>query len=83
MSAASSIRSAVSHHGLCAGVCSVDSRSFRSRVGGNTTTCGLGGVKRNSHQIMGSASSAVSTQGCMKPMLPIVIMMRLPAPFRR
>ena len=68
------MRKAVSHHGLCAGVSSLDSRSFSSRVGGNTTTCGLGGVMRNSHQIAGSATSAAKIQGCMKPMLPIVIM---------
>ncbi len=51
--AASSMRKAVSHHGLCAGVSSVVLRSLRSRVGGNTTSCGLGGVSRNSHQMAG------------------------------
>ncbi len=61
--AASSMRKAVSHHGLCAGVSSVVLRSFNSRVGGNTTTCGLGGVSRSSHQMAGSAASAASTQG--------------------
>ena len=37
ISAASSILSAVSHQGLCAGVSSVDFRSLSRRVGGNTT----------------------------------------------
>ena len=78
ISAASSMRSNVSHHGLCAGVSSVVLRSFRSRVGGNTTTCGLGGVSRNSHQIAGSAASAASTHGCRKPIVPSVIMAAAP-----
>ncbi len=63
ITAASSMRSAVSHQGLWAGVSSVDLRSFRSRVGGNTTTCGLGGVSLSSHQIAGSAASATKIQG--------------------
>ncbi len=57
------MRKAVSHHGLWAGVSSVVLRSFNSRVGGNTTSCGLGGVNLSSHQIAGSAASAASTQG--------------------
>ncbi|HSA80175.1 MAG TPA: hypothetical protein VLE23_05090 [Geminicoccaceae bacterium] len=61
--AASSMRKVVSHQGLCAGVSSVLLRSLSSRVGGNTTIWGLGGVRRNSHQIAGSAASAASTQG--------------------
>ena len=63
ISAASSMRSAVSHQGLCAGVSSVDFRSFNSRVGGNTTWCGLGGVSRNSHQMAGSTASPSKIQG--------------------
>src|SRR6516165_4900049 len=74
ITAASSMRSAVSHHGLCAGVSSLDFRSFNSRVGGNTTSCGLGGVMRNSHQIAGSAANAAKIQGWRKPIVPIVIM---------
>ena len=61
--AASSMRKAVSHQGLRAGVSSVVLRSFKSRVGGKTTSCGLGGVSRNSHQMAGSAARAANTQG--------------------
>ena len=61
--AASSMRKVVSHHGLWAGVSSVVLRSLSSRVGGNTTSCGVGGVSRNSHQMAGRAASAASTQG--------------------
>ena len=81
--AASSMRKAVSHQGLRAGSSSVVLRSFSSRVGGKTTSCGLGGVSRSSHQIAGSATSAASTQGCRNPIEPMVIMTGGSRPCRR
>ena len=83
MRAASNMRSAVSHQGLCAGVSSVDFRSFNSRVGGNTTCCGVGGVSRNSHQIAGRAARPSSIQGCRKPMAPRLIMIATSPRLRR
>ena len=61
--AASNMRKAVSHQGLRAGVSSVVLRSLSKRVGGKITSCGLGGVNRNSHQMAGSAARAANTQG--------------------
>ena len=64
--AASSMRSSVSHHGLCAGVSSRFSTESRIFSGGKASVCGRGGVSLSSHQITGSDSSANSTAGLAK-----------------
>src|SRR3982074_3706081 len=48
-SAAANRRNAVSHHGVRDGVSSFGAMSNKSRVGGNSTRRGRGGLTRNSH----------------------------------
>ena len=62
-SAASTVRSRISHHGVRAGVSSRGTRPKSSRIAGNAISRGAGGVTRKSHQITGSAASAASSHG--------------------
>ena len=66
ISAASTVRSRISHHGVRAGVSSRGVSPSSSRIAGNATRRGAGGVTRSSHQITGSAASAVSSHGAAK-----------------
>ena len=66
-SAASVRRSSVSHHGVRCGVSSFGLMSNNSRVGGNATRRGCGGISRSSHHRTGKLKSPSSTSGCAKP----------------
>ncbi len=61
--AASVMRSRISHSGVRAGVSSRGISPSSSRIAGKTMRRGAGGVTRNSHQMIGSAASATSSQG--------------------
>jgi hypothetical protein len=61
--AAISMRSSVSHQGLCAGVSSRLSTVARIFSGGKTSACGRGGVRRSSHQMTGRAIRAPRMAG--------------------
>ena len=63
MRAASASRRRMSHHGVWSGCSSFDINSRKSRKGGNAMRSGRGGVKRRSHQMTGSASSAHKAAG--------------------
>ncbi len=62
-SAASTVRSRISHHGVRAGVSSRGVSPSSSRIAGKAMRRGAGGVTRNSHQITGSAASAANSHG--------------------
>ena len=65
--AASVRRSKVSHHGVRAGVSSRGAMSNSSRVGGNETRRGRGGISRSSHHSAGRLSRPSRTSGWAKP----------------
>ena len=62
-SAASAMRSRMSHSGVRAGVSSRGTSPSNSRIAGKAMRRAAGGVTRNSHQMTGSPASASSSQG--------------------
>jgi hypothetical protein len=62
-SAAASRRKAVSHHGVRDGVSSFGAMSNNSRVGGNSTRRGRGGITRSSHHSTGRLNRPSSRIG--------------------
>ena len=66
-SVASRSRNSVSHHGVRDGVSSFGLMSNSSRVGGNSTRSGRGGMSRNSHHRTGRLSRPRRMSGCAKP----------------
>ena len=62
-SAASNMRSRISHKGVRAGVSSRGTSPSSSRIAGKAMRRGAGGVTRNSHQMIGSAANATSSHG--------------------
>ena len=80
ISAAMRVRSRISHHGVRAGVSSRGVSPSSSRMAGNETRRGAGGVTRSSHQITGSAASAVSSHGAAKASEPRASIMGFRAP---
>jgi hypothetical protein len=65
-SAAAASRSNVSHHGVRDGVSSLGAMSNNSRVGGNSTRRGRGGITRSSHHSTGRLTSPKSSSGSAK-----------------
>ena len=57
-SAAITMRSRISHSGVRAGVTSRGTNPKSSRIAGNATRRGAGGVTRSSHQMTGSPANA-------------------------
>ncbi len=62
-SAASTMRSRISHHGVRDGVSSRGASPSNSRIAGKSMRRGAGGVTRSSHQMIGNPASASSSQG--------------------
>ena len=69
ISAAMASLSAISHHGVLAGVSSVVPRSRRRRMAGKMTRLGAGGVKRSSHHTSGNSPSAANIHGLAKGLI--------------
>ena len=63
ISAASARRNNSSHQGILSGVVSFSRNRNKMRKGGKATSCGRGGIVRNSHQMTGSASRAHRARG--------------------
>ena len=78
-SAASTMRSRISHHGVRDGVSSRGASPSNSRIAGKAIRRGAGGVTRSSHQMIGNPASANSSQGEAKAREPSASTAQRPA----
>ena len=78
-SAAIAMRRSRSQSGVWAGVSSSRTRPTRSRIAGNRTRFGSGGLTRSNHQMAGRTNSAASIQGVAKASGPSASIDQTPA----